>query len=80
VLLGTGISRKRFDDLDLSETVMQRFVPASRIEIDGNSFKFDVRLYTQGERLIALAGRAWNGQVTNFREEGSGWVSLAVED
>ena len=79
VLLGTGMSRKRFDALDVAETVMQRFIPASKVEIDGNSFKFDVRLYTQGERLIALAGRAWQGQVTNFRTEGSGWVALEVE-
>ncbi len=79
VLLGTGISRKRFDELDVSETVMQRFIPASQIDINGNSFKFDVRLYTQGERLIAMAGRVWQGQVTNFRIQGSGWVSLEVE-
>ena len=78
-MLGTGMSRKRFDALDIDETVMQRFIPASKVEINGNSFKFDVRLYTQGERLIALAGRAWQGQVTNFRTEGSGWVSLEVE-
>ena len=80
VLLGTGISRKRFDALDVDETVMQRFIPASKIEINSNSFKFDVRLYTQGKRLIALAGRAWQGQVTNFRTEGSGWVPLEVEE
>lgn len=78
VLLGKSISRKRFDGLNRSETVMQKFVPASQIEINGNSFKFDVRLYTQGERLIAMAGRAWQGQVTNFRSKGSGWVPLDV--
>ncbi len=79
VLLGKSISRTRFDALKRNETVIQRFVPASSIEIDGNSFKFDVRLYTQGERLIALAGRAWQGQVTNFRSEGSGWVPLSID-
>ncbi|MFC1626186.1 hypothetical protein ACFL19_00635 [Pseudomonadota bacterium] len=79
VLLGKAMSRKRFDALEIAESVMQRFVPASRVEINGETFKFDVRLYTQAERLIALAGRAWQGQVTNFRTEGSGWVPLAVE-
>lgn len=80
VLLGKSISRKRFEDFDKSETVMQRLVPASVIEIDGAEFKFDVRLFMQGETLIALAGRLWQGQVTNFRAEGSGWVSLEVTD
>jgi len=78
VLLGKSMSRKRFDGLDRSETVMQRFVPASQIEINGNAYKFDLRLYTQAERLIAVAGRAWQGQVTNFRSEGSGWVPLGI--
>jgi len=78
VLLGKSISRKRFDELDRSDTVMQRLVPASIVEIDGKPFKFDVRLFTQGENLIALAGRVWQGQVTNFRAEGSGWVSLDI--
>jgi hypothetical protein len=78
VLLGKGISHKRFDGLERSETVMQKFVPASQVEINGTSFKFDVRLYTQAERLIAVAGRVWQGQLTNFRTEGSGWVSLNI--
>ncbi len=78
VLLGKGITRKRFDGLERSKTVMQKFVPASQVEINGIPFKFDVRLYTQAERLIAVAGRVWQGQVTNFRAEGSGWVSLNI--
>jgi len=78
VLLGKSISHKRFDELGRSETVMQRFVPASQVEINGNIYKFDVRLFTQGEKLIALAGRVWQGQVTNFRAEGSGWVALDI--
>jgi len=78
VLLGKSISRKRFDAFDREDTVMQRLVPASIVEINDKPFKFDVRLFTQGENLIAVAGRAWQGQVTNFRAEGSGWVSLDI--
>jgi len=79
VLSGRSISRKRFDALEEASTVMQRFVPPSEVEIDGAVFKLDIRLYMYGERLIALAGRAWRGQVTNFREPGSGWVSLTID-
>lgn len=78
VLLGKSISRKRFDELDLPSTVMQQYVAPSTIDIDGNEYKFDVRLYMHGENLIAMAGRAWQGQVTNFRAEGSGWVPLTI--
>jgi len=79
VLLGKSISRKRFNELDRDETVMQEFVPASLVEINDTPFKLDIRLFTQGEKLVAVAGRAWQGQVTNFRSEGSGWVVLSIE-
>lgn len=79
VVLGKAMSRKRFESLDLEETIVQQLVPASQIEVEGLQMKFDIRLYMHGEKLIALAGRAWKGQVTNFREPGSGWVALNIE-
>lgn len=78
VLLGKSVSRTRFDALDRQDSVMQRFVPASIVHVNNKPFKFDVRLFTQGEKLIAVAGRVWQGQVTNFRTEGSGWVALEI--
>jgi len=84
VLLGKAMSRKRFDGLDISETIVQRLVPASEVDVEGldgeqNRMKLDIRLYMHGENLIALAGRAWRGQVTNFRQPGSGWVALSID-
>lgn len=80
VLLGKGMSRKRFAELDPDDTVMQRYVPASEIELNGGTFRLDIRLFTHGPELIALAGRVWRGQMTNFRTEGSGWVPVEVAD
>ena len=79
VVLGKAMSRKRFAALDISETIAQQLIPASTVEIEGNTMKLDIRLYMHGEKLIALAGRVWRGQMTNFREAGSGWVSLQVD-
>jgi hypothetical protein len=79
VLLGKAMSRKRFNALEPASTVMQKLVPPSQIELDDKMFKFDVRLYMHGANLIAMAGRAWNGQITNFREEGSGWTPIRVQ-
>jgi len=78
VLLGKSISRKRFSELAPDDTVMQAFVPATTVKLNGGEFKFDLRLFTHGDRLIAVAGRVWQGQVTNFRSEGSGWVPLSI--
>jgi len=78
VVLGKAMSRKRFESLDNASTVVQRYIPPSQIEHEDVSYKFDVRLYMHGETLIAVAGRLWRGQLTNFREDGSGWVSLKI--
>jgi len=78
VLLGKSTSRKRFGQMNPEQTVMQRYVPASTVQAGGVEYKFDVRLFTHGERLIAVAGRIWQGMVTNFRAPGSGWVSLDI--
>jgi len=78
VVLGKAMSRKRFESLDKASTVVQRYVPPSQIKHHDVPYKFDVRLYMHGETLIAVAGRLWRGQVTNFREDGSGWVSLNI--
>jgi hypothetical protein len=80
VLLGRAMSRKRFAELDATDTVVQRYVPASSIELDGVAFRLDIRLFTHGPELVALAGRVWQGQMTNFRSEGSGWVVIDVAD
>ncbi len=80
VLLGRSMSRRRFDMLDPHETIVQQYVPPSRVEIEGRLLKLDVRLFMHGTRLIALAGRVWLGQVTNFRVAGTGWVSLSLDE
>jgi len=73
------MSRKRMAALDVADTIVQQLVPASLIALGELEMKLDIRLYMHGDQLIALAGRAWRGQVTNFREAGSGWVSLSIE-
>jgi len=78
VVLGRSMSRVRFAALDRPETIAQRIVPPSEVDIAGQTMKLDIRLYMHGESLIALAGRVWKGQVTNFREAGSGWVALKL--
>ncbi len=80
VVLGRAMSRKRFASLDPKATVMQEYVPAMQVERDGLKLKTDIRLYMDGQQLIACAVRAFQGQLTNFRSEGSGWWSLSIED
>jgi len=83
VLLGKAMSRKRYEAMAVADTIMQQLVPASQIDVEGddgerNRMKLDIRLFMHGEKLIALAGRVWRGQVTNFRQPGSGWVPIRI--
>jgi len=78
VVLGKAMSRKRFAEFSPAETILQRYVPPSMVTLEETEFKLDIRLYTHGSRLLALAGRVWQGQVTNFRTEGSGWVPICI--
>lgn len=76
VILGRAMSRKRFGQMSPEQTVMQRYVPPSTVQVGEAEYKFDVRLFTHGEALVAVAGRIYQGMLTNFRTPGSGWVSL----
>lgn len=77
VVVGKSVSRTRFGKMG-EDTVIQRFIPPSVVDVGGRDMKFDVRLYTYGAELIAVSGRVWRGQVTNFQAEGSGWVGIDI--
>jgi hypothetical protein len=77
VLLGKGMSRKRFAELDPALTLVQDLVPPSQIaDSDGNSFKVDLRLYAWRGRALGIAARLYQGQVTNLQTVGGGFAAV----
>lgn len=79
VLLGRKISRARYDELPPEETLVQRFVPPSVTEIsDGEPMKTDLRLYVYRSRVLGVAARLYQGQVTNLRTAGGGFAPVRV--
>ncbi len=79
VLLGKGMSRKRFAELDPALTLVQDLVPPSQIaDADGNSFKVDLRLYAWRDRSLGIAARVYQGQVTNLRTVGGGFAAVTL--
>jgi len=78
VVLGKSITRKRFAEIQQPNMIMQAFVPPAKVSFDDVSYKYDVRLYMHGPRLIAIAGRIYQGMLTNFRTEGSGFVPVTL--
>jgi len=79
VLLGKGMSRKRFAELDPSQTLVQDLVPPSQItDAEGNSFKVDLRLYAWRDRSLGIAARLYQGQVTNLQTVGGGFAAVRL--
>lgn len=78
VLMGKGISRKRFSQQDPTTTLVQRVAPAGITEAGGQAFKTDLRLYAYRNRLLGIGARLYQGQVTNLSTEGGGFAPVIL--
>ena len=79
VLLGTKISRKRFEQLEPEETLVQELVPPSMTEVpDHAPMKTDFRVYAYRDRVFGVTARLYRGQVTNMRTEGGGFARVQL--
>jgi hypothetical protein len=79
VLLGRKISRKRFDELTPDETLVQQLVPPSQVTAKGGEvMKADFRLFAYRNRLLGVAARLYQGQVTNMRTPGGGYAPVRI--
>ncbi|MBF0095736.1 MAG: hypothetical protein HQM04_01540 [Magnetococcales bacterium] len=77
VLLGDSISRQRFQALPAESTLVQRFIPPSQNA--ETQMKVDWRLFVYQKQLLGVAPRLYRGQVTNFRQPGSGYATIRVQ-
>lgn len=80
VFLGRKISRTRFDELPAEETLVQREIPPSEHDpgTGGPQMKVDFRLYVYRMRVLGVAARLYQGQVTNLRTPGGGFAPVRV--
>ncbi len=79
VLLGEKISRKRFDELPATTTLVQELVPPSMTDVpDHDPMKTDLRLYAYRDRALGVTARLYRGQVTNLRTPGGGFARVKV--
>lgn len=79
VLLGKGITRKRFAELDPETTLVQAVVPPSIERGDNDQdFKVDLRLFVYRDHLLGITARLYQGQVTNLRTEGGGFAPVRL--
>ncbi|MBF0147073.1 MAG: hypothetical protein HQL84_13185 [Magnetococcales bacterium] len=80
VLLGRKISRARFDALVPGETLVQRLAPPSltRCTDREQPVKTDFRFFVYRHRVLGIAARVYQGQLTTLREPGSGYAPVRL--
>lgn len=79
VLLGSSVSRNRFNKFVPDETIVQRYVPPTITETSSGQLKTDYRLFVYRRRVLGVAARLYRGQVTNMRTEGGGFAAVKLE-
>ena len=76
---GAGLTHKKFDELCNLKSLIQEFIPPSVIkDSKGTEWKTDFRAYVYENKIQQLTARCYQGQLTNFRQEGSGFACVNV--
>lgn len=79
VLMGKSITRQRFAEQDPETTLIQQLaLPGLTAGEEGETFKTDLRLYVYRDRLLGVAARLYQGQVTNLRTAGGGFAPVLL--
>ncbi len=80
VIMGKSISRARLVSMPPATTLVQRLVPPSTTQCPwgGKAMKTDLRLFVYGNKVLGVTARIYSGQVTSFREPGSGYAPVQV--
>lgn len=77
---GDKVTKRVWQEILAGSYVAQQLVPPSErtVEVEGQAtrLKLDVRCYTYSGRMLALAGRLYRGQTTNFRTPGGGFATV----
>jgi len=80
VILGSGLRKKRFNDLPAQETLVQRLVKPSLTNCKGydKPMKTDIRVFAYRDKILGIGARLYQGQVTNFQAPGSGYAPVYI--
>lgn len=80
VLLGSKISRARFNELDPEATLVQQYIPPSKTLLNPTepAMKTDFRLFFYRDLPLGVAARVYQGQVTNFQIAGNGFRPVKI--
>jgi len=77
VYVGDKLTKTKFAELNPHNTLVQQRVLASITKSGNNElFKTDFRLFVYRNRVLSVAARLYQGQVTNLRTENGGFAKV----
>ncbi|MBF0357527.1 MAG: hypothetical protein HQL70_02895 [Magnetococcales bacterium] len=79
-VLGKGLSRTRFAALEPATTLVQQLIPPSTTICPWSDkpMKTDLRLFVYQQKVLGVTARIYRGQVTSFKEPGSGYAPIKI--
>jgi hypothetical protein len=79
VYVGEKLTRHKLTELDPENTLVQRRIPPSMTPgKPQQAFKTDYRLFVYRDRILGVAARIYQGQVTNLRTENGGFAKVRL--
>ena len=76
---GASLSRKKFEELFQYNCLAQEYTAPSKItDSNGKEWKLDLRAYVYKDQIQQIACRVYQGQLTNFKELGSGFAVVEL--
>lgn len=76
---GASLTHKKFEELSQLKSLVQDFIPPSTvIDSTGQKWKVDFRAYVYEDQIQQLAARVYQGQLTNFKQPGSGYATVIL--
>ena len=81
VYRGKNVTGSKFKEIIKDANyVYQEYVPPGRwTDSEGKIWKYDIRAYVYQDQVQHLVARVYQGQVTNFKIEGSGFASVFTQ-
>lgn len=77
---GSSISYKKFQELCNLQILVQEFIaPSEYKDPQGVKWKVDFRAYVYEDRIQQIIARCYQGQLTNFKTEGSGFATVIID-
>jgi hypothetical protein len=75
---GASISKKYFENAWSENFLAQAYFPPTKLkDNDGQSWKFDLRVYVYQDEVIYSLARVYQGQTTNFNTLGGGFAPVS---